>query len=115
MSARDWATNRDTLEQRARRVFRNAVASSYLLTIDGATHLSFSDLPLLWTAAPVVAAERARSQLELLKAIREYTRDFFDVSVRGREGRLLSRATPAIPYGTTPPFIQLEMLPPLSH
>lgn len=114
MSARDWATNRDTLEQRARRVLRNAVASSYLLTIDGATHASFSDKPLLWTAAPVVA-ERARSQEELLKAIREYTRDFFDLSVRGREGRLLSRATPAIPYGTTPPFIQLEILPPLSH
>ena len=114
MSARDWATNRDTLEQRARRVLRNRVASSYLLTIDGATHLSFSDQPLLWTAAPVVA-ERARSQEELLKAIREYTRDFFDLSVRGREGRLLSRATPAIPYGTTPPFIQLEILPPLSH
>jgi predicted dienelactone hydrolase len=115
MSPQDWATNRDTLEQRARRVIRNAVAPSYLVTIDGATHLSFSDTPLLWTAAPVVAAERARSQEELLKAIREYTLEFFDLSVRGGEGRLLSRATPGIPYGTTPPFIQLEILSPLPH
>lgn len=114
MSDRDWATNRDTLEQRARRVLRTAVASSYLLTIDGATHLSFSDQPFLWATAPVVA-DRARSQEELLRAIREYTRDFFDLSIRGGEGRLLSRSTPAIPYGTTPPFIQLEILPPLSH
>jgi len=115
MSPRDWATNRDTLEHRARRVLRSAVASSYLVTIDGATHLSFSDQPLLWTAAPVVAAERARSQAELLNAIREYTRDFFDWSVRGGEGRLVSRATLPIPYGTTPPFIQVEILPPLPH
>lgn len=115
MSARDWATNRDTLEQRARRLIRNAVASSYLVTIDGATHLSFTDMPLLWTSAPVAAAERARSQEELLKAIREYTRAFFDLSVRGGKGGLLSRGTPAIPYGTTPPFIQLEILLPLSH
>ncbi|MFL5504711.1 MAG: alpha/beta hydrolase family protein [Gemmatimonadaceae bacterium] len=115
MSAHDWTTNRDTLEKRARRVIRNAVASSYLVTIDGATHLSFSDAPLLWTAAPVAAAERARSQEDLLKAIREYTRAFFDFSVRGAESRLLSGATPTIPYGTTPPFIQLEILPPLSQ
>jgi predicted dienelactone hydrolase len=115
MSPQDWATNRDTLEQRARRVIRNAVAPSYLVTIDGATHLSFSDTPLLWTAAPVVASERARSQEELLKAIREYTLEFFDLAVRGGEGRLLSRATPTIPYGTTPPFIQLEILSPLPH
>jgi hypothetical protein len=114
MSAQDWATNRDTLEQRARRVVRNAVAPSYLVTIDGATHLSFSDAPLLWTAAPLVA-DRARSQEELLKAIREYTRDFFDLSVRGGKDRLSLRATPAIPYGTTPPFIQLEILPPFPH
>lgn len=112
MSARDWTTNRDTLEQRARRVLRNAVVSSYLVTIDGATHASFSDNPLLWVTAPVVA-QRARPQQELLKAIREYTRDFFDLTVRGGEGRLLSRATPATSYGTAPPFIQVEILPPL--
>jgi predicted dienelactone hydrolase len=112
MSPRDWATNRDTLEARARRVLRSPVASSYLFTLDGATHFSFSDQPLLWAAAPVPAAERARSQEELLKAIREYTRAFFDLSVRGGEDRLSSRATPAIPYGTTPPFIQLEILRP---
>lgn len=111
MSAQDWATNRDTLEQRARRVIRNSGAPSYLVTLDGATHMSFSDLPLLWTAAPVAAADRARSQVELLKAIREHTRAFFDLSVRGSEARLLSRGTSAIPYGTTPPFIQLEILP----
>ena len=58
-------------------------------------------------------AERARPQKELLKAIREYTLDFFDFSVRAGEGRLLSRASPAIRYGTTPPFLQLEILPPL--
>jgi pimeloyl-ACP methyl ester carboxylesterase len=114
MSTQDWARNRDTLEQRARRVIRNGVTSSYLVTIDGATHMSFSDMPLLWTAAPMVA-ERARSQEALLKAIREYTRAFFDFSVRGGEDRLLSRGTPAIPFGTTPPFIQLEILPPLSQ
>jgi pimeloyl-ACP methyl ester carboxylesterase len=51
MSAQDWATNRDTLEQRARRVIRNSGAPSYLVTLDGATHMSFSDLPLLWTFA----------------------------------------------------------------
>jgi hypothetical protein len=112
MSAQDWVTNRDTLEQRARRVVRNAVASSYLVTIDGATHLSFSDTPLLWNAAPVSAPERARSQEELLKVIREYTRDFFDLSVRRGADRLTSRSTSAIPYGITPPFIQLEILPP---
>jgi pimeloyl-ACP methyl ester carboxylesterase len=115
MSPQDWETNRDTLEVRARRVIRNGVASSYLVTIDGATHLSFSDTPFLWTSAPVAAPERARSQEELLEAIREYTRDFFDLSVRGGEGRLLSRATAAIRYGATPPLIQLEILPPFSH
>jgi predicted dienelactone hydrolase len=114
MSAREWATNRDTLELRARRVIRNGPAASYLVTIDGATHMSFSDMPLLWTAAPVAAPERARSQEELLKAIREYTRAFFDLSVRGGEARLLSRGTPVISYGSTPPFIQLEILPPLA-
>ena len=114
MSQGDWATNRDTLERRARRVIRNAVASSYLVTIDGATHMSFSDMPLLWTTAPMVA-ERARPQEELLRAIREYTRAFFDLSVRGGESKFLSRGAPAIPYGTTPPFIQLEVLPPLSQ
>jgi hypothetical protein len=113
MSAREWATNRDTLEERARRVIRNGVASSYLVTIDGATHMSFSDRPLLWTAAPMVA-ERARSQGELLEAIRAYTRAFFDLTIRGREDRLLSRGTPAIPYGVTPPLVQLEILSPRS-
>ena len=112
MSAADWATNRDTLEQRARRVIRNTTASSYLVTIDGATHLSFSDRPLLWTSAPVPPPERPRSHEELLKAIREYTRAFFDLTLRGGDGRLLSRSTPQIPYGTTPPFIQLEIVPP---
>lgn len=58
MSARDWATNRDTLEQRARRVLRNAVASSYLLTIDGATHLSFSDQPFLWIATLILPPQQ---------------------------------------------------------
>jgi len=115
MSPQEWATNRDTLEERARRVIRNANGASYLLTIDGATHLSFSDLPLLWTAAPVPVPERARPQDEILKAVRDYTRAFFDLSVRGGENRLSPRVTPAIPYGTTPPFIQLEIVPPLSH
>jgi len=113
MSAQDWATNRDTLEQRTRRVLRNPVAASYLVTIDGAIHMSFSDMPFLWTAASVVA-DRARPQSELLNAVREYTRDFFDLSVRGGQGRLVSRATPPIPYHATPPFIQLEILPPRS-
>jgi dienelactone hydrolase len=112
MSARDWATNRDTLEERARRVIRNANASSYLVTIDGATHASFSDRPLLWTAAPAVA-ERARPQEELLSAIRSYTLDFFDARLRAGKGELLSRPTPATPFGATPPFIQLEVLAPL--
>ena len=114
MSAQDWATNRDSLELRARRVVRNSVTSSFLVTIDGATHLSFSDLPLLWAASPVPNAERPHSQDELLKTIREYTRAFFDLSVRGGEARLLSRGTPAIAYGVTPPFVQLEILPPIS-
>ena len=115
MSAADWATNRDTLELRARRVIRNAVAPSYLVTLDGATHLSFTDFPLLWITPSVPAAERARSQSELLKVIREYTRAFFDLTLRGDKGRLLSSATPAVPYGTTPPLNQLEILPPLSR
>ena len=113
MSPEDWATNRDTLERRARRVVSSAVTSSYLITIDGAVHLSFSDRPFLWTV-PVGVAPRARPQMELLNAIREYTREFFDVSVRGRERRLLARATPAVPYGEIPPFIQVEVLPPRS-
>jgi hypothetical protein len=111
MSASEWATNRDTLEERARRVLRNPVAPSYLITIDGATHQSFSDRPLLWTAAPVVA-ERARPQEELLKAIRAYTLDFFNMCVRGSESRLLAHATPVIPFGAIPPFIQLDILRP---
>ncbi len=114
MSASAWAANRDSLELRARRVIRSSAASSYLVTVDGAIHMSFSDLPLLWTSAPAVA-ERARSQQELLKIIREYTRGFFDLSVRGSADRISSRATAAIPYGAVPPNVQLEIVPPFSH
>jgi predicted dienelactone hydrolase len=110
MTPEQWASNRDTLEERARRVLRNqSAAPSYLVTIDGATHATFSDRPLIWTVAPVTADSIAKHE-RLLGIVRTYTRAFFDLTVRGVPAALLDRASPPYVIGTTPPPVQLEIL-----
>ena len=112
LTPEQWAVNRDSLEERARRVLRNQSTPSYLVTIDSATHLSFSDTPLLSTMAPVTAESIARQE-RLLGIVRLYTRGFFDRALRGVESAVLATPTPPVAIGSKPPLVQLEILPPL--
>ena len=78
----------ERLKARQDATLRNTGKGSYLVVFESktTTHADFGDLPLLQSRDRAEAATRAR----VLGAVRSYTREFFDKTLKGTKAPLLT-------------------------
>src|SRR5207249_5882321 len=82
-----------TRRRRAYRMLDTIPAKSYIVSINGAAHSSFTDNPLL--AANTLPAYR--NEERTLQVIRDYTRAFFDKYLMGKNPVLVDSASVRYP------------------
>lgn len=95
ITRQDWQTMR---EKNDNRFFKSIKSGSYRIAINGATHQSFSDDPLLismLTKPQEIEAHRRRA-----KIIRDYTLAFLDKHLRGNSVVLLDKSSSEYPEVT---------------
>jgi hypothetical protein len=100
---RGWLTatsNRALWRQHAYHLLDTMPAESYVVSINGAEHNSFTDNPLL--AANTVSAYRNRARI--LQVIRDYTRAFFSRYLMNENTGLLEATSREYPEVTVDRF-----------
>lgn len=86
--------------RRAYHLLDTRPVESYIISIKGTTHSSFTDNPLL--AADTLSAYRNRARM--LQIIRDYTRAFFDKYLMDKKTKLLESTSNAYPEVVTERF-----------
>jgi pimeloyl-ACP methyl ester carboxylesterase len=101
MTREQWNQNRDRIESRVNGYFQNIRSVSYRVTLNGATHETFSDLPVLLSKDDLQAlAFRTR----LLRIVRDLTLAFFDRHLRNERPPVLNGALRDYPEVTLEQF-----------
>jgi predicted dienelactone hydrolase len=101
MTRPQWDQNRDRIESRVNAYFQKIVSGSYRVTLDGATHLSFSDLPLF---TPKLDLETLASRYRQIRIVRNYTLAFFDTYLKDQSAKLLRGGSNDYPEVTVERF-----------
>ncbi|MDX1662295.1 MAG: hypothetical protein R3272_00780 [Candidatus Promineifilaceae bacterium] len=79
------------------RLMENSDDETYTLTIAGAGHFDFSDLPLLSPLLPYLGLSGSVESERVLAIINSYTVAFFDHTLKGAPAPAPGRTTPAYP------------------
>jgi pimeloyl-ACP methyl ester carboxylesterase len=96
-----WNQNRDRIESRVNGYFQNIRSVSYRVTLSGATHETFSDVPLL---SSKIDLQTSAFHARLLRIVREITLAFFDRNLRNQRQQLLNGALRDYPEVTLEQF-----------
>jgi predicted dienelactone hydrolase len=87
-----WKMNRQQSDQNLYRIqsrvnslFQSLQSQSYRVTVSGATHQSFSDVPLL---SPNLSLETLAARRRMIRIIKTYTLAFFDKYLKHKSGVL---------------------------
>jgi pimeloyl-ACP methyl ester carboxylesterase len=100
MTREMWNQYRDRVHSRVNGFFRSVKGGSYRVTLNGATHLSFSDNPLL-------ASDRLDDlafRLRVARIVRDWTLAFFDTHLKNHPSQLLRGALTNYPEVTVERF-----------
>lgn len=103
MTRKQWNQNRDRVQSRVNGFFRSVKGGSYRVTLNGATHESFSDSPLL---ASNVDLDDLALRLRIARIVRDCTLAFFDTHLKDRPKQLLGGALTNYPEMTVERFEQ---------
>jgi len=103
MTRNQWNQNRDRIQSRVNGFFRSVKGGSYRVTLNGATHLSFSDSPLL---ASDVGLDDLAFRLRVARIVRDCTLAFFDTHLKNHPSQLLRGALTNYPEVTVERFEQ---------
>jgi len=101
MTRQQWDQNRDRIESRVNGYFRRINSNSYRVTLNGASHLTFSDLPL---NSSQLDLQTAALRFRLLRTVRAYTMAFFEQTLRGQNSDLMNGASSEFPEVTIERF-----------
>ena len=103
MTRKQWNQNRDRVQSRVNGFFRSVKGGSYRVTLNGATHQSFSDSPLL---ASGVDPDDLAFRLRIVRIVRDFTVAFFDTHLKNHPTQLLRGALTNYPEVTVERFEQ---------
>lgn len=78
-------------------LYRERAGEGYLLTMDGAEHFDFTDLPLLSPLTQALGLSGEIKGQRALAIINAYSTAFFDYTLRGEASPLLEQASPDYP------------------
>jgi len=101
MTREQWNQNRDRIESRVNGYFQKIISGSYRVTLNGASHETFSDTPLF---APKVDLEILAFRFRMMRIVRTYTLAFFDRHLRNEKSQLLNGASTDYPEVTVERF-----------
>ncbi|MEJ2749165.1 MAG: hypothetical protein P8183_14855 [Anaerolineae bacterium] len=90
----------DTNSPRARVIYEAGLADSYLLTVAGAAHYDFTDLPLFSPLTPQLGLSSNIPSRYMATLLNDYTLAFFNRYLRGKNSRLLVGDTAVYPEVT---------------
>jgi len=103
LTRNQWNQNRDRVQSRVNGFFRSVKGGSYRVTLNGATHESFSDFPLLESK---VDGEDLALRFRMVRIVRDYTLAFFDTHLKNQPTQLLRGALTNYPEVTVERFEQ---------
>lgn len=109
IQADQWETDEgeiDTNSPRARAIYEAGRADSYLLTIAGAAHYDFTDLPLFSPLTPQLGLSSDIPSRYMANLLNDYTLAFFNRYLKGETSRLLVGETavyPEVTFNHRPP------------
>jgi len=101
MTRQQWNQNRDRIESRVNGYFKKIAPGSYRVTLDGATHDTFSDLPLL---SSKIDLQALAFRFRMLRIARSYALAFFDRHLKNQTVQLLDGASTDYPEVTLERF-----------
>ncbi len=101
MNRQQWDQNRDRIESRVNGYFQGITSGSYRVTLNGATHLTFSDVPLLVSNLDL---ETLAFRYRMMRVVRNYTLAFFDKTLKNEKPQLLSGGSNDYPEVTVERF-----------
>jgi alpha-beta hydrolase superfamily lysophospholipase len=101
MTRQQWEQNKDRSESRVNGYFGKIDSNSYRVTLYGASHQTFSDLPLV---SSEVDLQTAASRFRLIRTVRAYVLAFFKRTLRGDNSDLLNGASSDYPEVTIERF-----------
>jgi hypothetical protein len=101
MTRQQWEQNKDRSESRVNGYFGKINSNSYRVTLYGASHQTFSDLPLV---SSEVDLQTAASRFRLIRTVRAYVLAFFKRTLRGDNSDLLNGASSDYPEVTIERF-----------
>jgi len=101
MTREQWNQNRDRIESRVNGYFQKVESGSYRVTLNGAEHLTFSDVPLLMPKADL---ETLAFRFRMMRIVRNYTLAFFDRHLKDHRVSLLAGAASDYPEITVERF-----------
>lgn len=103
MTRQQWDQNRDRVQSRVNGFLSGVKGGSYRVTLNGATHESFSDTPLL---APKVDPDELAFRLRVARIVRDCTLAFFDTHLKKHPSQFLRGALTDYPEVTVERFEQ---------
>jgi len=101
MTREQWNQNRDRTESRVNDYFQKIISGSYRVTLDGASHETFSDVPLF---EPKLDLETLAFRFRMMRIVRTYTSAFFDRHLKNEKAQLLNGASTDYPEVTVERF-----------
>ena len=101
MTRQQWNQNRDRIESRVNGYFQKITSGSYRVTLNDATHMTFSDLPLFQSKLDL---ETLAFRYRMMRIVRNYTLSFFDRHLKNQKPQLLSGGSNEYPEVTVESF-----------
>lgn len=101
MTREMWNQNRDRVQSRVNGFFRSVKGGSYRVTLNGATHETFSDRPLL---SSKIDLDTLAFRLRVARIVRDFTVAFFDKYLKNQLTGLLGGALTNYPEVTVERF-----------
>lgn len=101
MTRQQWNQNRDRTFSRVNGYFQKIISGSYRVTLNGATHLTFSDTPLF---APKIDLDTLAFRFRMIRIVRNYTLAFFDKNLKNEKSQLLNGVASDYPEVTVERF-----------
>lgn len=101
MTRPQWNQNRDRIFSRVNGSFRKVASGSYRVTLAGAIHLTFSDVP---SFTPNIDLETLASRFRMIRIVRSYTLAFFDRNLKKENPQLLQGGSSDYPEITIEQF-----------